>query len=129
MLSYRTLAALLVMTLSGCAALPEADPDVASAVSTQEPVVTDEPRETPIPEESLLPLLRAEFALRDRDYNQAVAILTEQATLLTDPALARRALRLAEFVSDAERAASMAVRLVVENRQTSGGTRVCRQSL
>jgi len=112
MLSYRTLAALLVMTLSGCAALPEADPDVASAVSTQEPVVTDEPRETPIPEESLLPLLRAEFALRDRDYNQAVAILTEQATLLTDPALARRALRLAEFVSDAERAASMAVRLV-----------------
>ena len=112
MLSYRTLAALLVMTLSGCAALPEADPDVVSAVSTQEPVVTDEPRETPIPEESLLPRLRAEFALRDRDYNQAVAILTEQATLLTDPALARRALRLAEFVSDAERAASMAVRLV-----------------
>ena len=112
MLSYRTLTALLVMALSGCAALPEADPDVASAASIQKPVVTDEPRETPIPEESLLPLLQAEFALRDRDYNQAVAILTEQATLLTDPALARRALRLAEFVSDAERAASMAVRLV-----------------
>lgn len=112
MLSYRTLTALLVMALSGCAALPEADPDVASAASIQEPVVTDEPRETPIPEDSLLPLLQAEFALRDRDYNQAVAILTEQATLLTDPALARRALRLAEFVSDAERAASMAVRLV-----------------
>ena len=56
--------------------------------------------------------MQAEFALRARDYNQAVALLAEQAAILTDPALARRALRLAEFVSDAERAAALAVRLV-----------------
>jgi hypothetical protein len=36
----------------------------------------------------------------------------EQAVLLEDPALARRALRLAEFVNDTDRAAMMAVRLV-----------------
>ena len=68
--------------------------------------------ETPIPDDSLLPLLQAEFALRQRDFDQGLALLAEQAVLLEDPALARRALRLAEFVNDTDRAAMMAVRLV-----------------
>ena len=68
--------------------------------------------ETPIPDDSLLPLLQAEFALRQRDFDQGLALLSEQAVLLEDPALARRALRLAEFVNDTDRAAMMAVRLV-----------------
>ena len=68
--------------------------------------------ETPIPDDSLLPLLQAEFALRQRDFDQGLALLTKQAVLLEDPALARRALRLAEFINDADRAAMMAVRLV-----------------
>ena len=68
--------------------------------------------DTPIPNESLLPLLQAEFALRQRDFDRGLALLAEQAVLLKDPALARRALRLAEFVNDTDQAAMMAVRLV-----------------
>ena len=113
MLRYQILTALFVIALPGCSTLPEAEPDTLLAVpAAKKSTVAEEPPETPIPEDNLLPLLQAEFALRARDYNQAVALLSEQATLLTDPALARRALRLAEFVTDAERAAAMAVRLV-----------------
>ena len=113
MLRCHILSALFVIALSGCSTLPEAEPDPALAAPVaKQSAAADKPPETPIPEDNLLPLLQAEFALRARDYNQAVALLTEQATLLTDPALARRALRLAEFVTDAERAAAMAVRLV-----------------
>lgn len=113
MLRYQILTALFVIALPGCSTLPEAEPDTPLAVpAAKQSTVAEEPPETPIPEDNLLPLLQAEFALRARDYNQAVALLTEQAALLTDPALARRALRLAEFVTDAERAAAMAVRLV-----------------
>ena len=113
MLRYQILTALFVIALPGCSTLPEAEPDTPLAVpAAKKSTVAEEPPETPIPEDNLLPLLQAEFALRARDYNQAVALLSEQAALLTDPALARRALRLAEFVSDAERAAAMAVRLV-----------------
>ena len=113
MLRCHILSALFVIALSGCSTLPEAEPDPAlAAPAAKQSAAADEPPETPIPEDNLLPLLQAEFALRARDYNQAVALLTEQAAILTDPALARRALRLAEFVTDAERAAAMAVRLV-----------------
>ena len=113
MLRCHIFSALFVIALSGCSTLPEAEPATAlAAPAAKQSVAVDEPPETPIPEDNLLPLLQAEFALRARDYNQAVALLTEQAAILTDPALARRALRLAEFVTDAERAAAMAVRLV-----------------
>ena len=113
MLRCHILSALFVIALSGCSTLPEAEPDTAlAAPAAKQSAAADEPPETPIPEDNLLPLLQAEFALRARDYNQAVALLTEQAALLTDPAVARRALRLAEFVTDADRAAAMAVRLV-----------------
>ena len=113
MLRCHILSALFVIALSGCSTLPEAEPDPAlAAPAAKQSAAADEPPETPIPKDNLLPLLQAEFALRARDYSQAVALLTEQAALLTDPALARRALRLAEFVTDAERAAAMAVRLV-----------------
>ena len=113
MLRCHIFSALFVIALSGCSTLPEAEPATAlAAPPAKQSVAVDEPPETPIPEDNLLPLLQAEFALRARDYNQAVALLTEQAAILTDPALARRALRLAEFVTDAERAAAMAVRLV-----------------
>ena len=56
--------------------------------------------ETPIPEASVLPLLKAEFALRARNFELGSSLLTEQAMALNDPALTRRALRLAEFISD-----------------------------
>ena len=67
--------------------------------------------ETPIPEASVLPLLTAEFALRARDFELGSSLLTEQAMALNDPALTRRALRLAEFISDEQRAAALSLRL------------------
>ena len=112
---FRNTAIALTFALTGCAAVTP-DPLVADVIAAaMSPDVTEaqvEPAETPIPTESLLPLLQAEFALRLRDFDQGLALLTEQAMVLTDPALARRALRLAEFVNDNDRASMMAVRLV-----------------
>ena len=70
-----------------------------------------EQREMPITESSVLPLLKAEFALRARDFELGSSLLTEQAMVLNDPALTRRALRLAEFISDEQRAAALSLRL------------------
>ena len=112
---FQTTAIALTFALTGCAAVtpdPMVVDAVAPAVSTDVADVQREPAESPIPTASLLPLLQAEFALRLRDFDQGLALLTEQAMTLTDPALARRALRLAEFVNDNSRASMMAVRLV-----------------
>ncbi len=67
--------------------------------------------ETPIPAESLYPLLHAEFLLRDRQLDAALAILTAEALRLGDDELTRRALRLAEFRQDDARALALAIRL------------------
>ena len=114
MIVSRSASIALALLLVGCATSPPdlsvekpaavGDAEIAEAPAT--------PPETPIPDDSLLPLLQAEFALRQRNFNQGLALLAEQAVLLEDPALARRALRLAEFVNDTEQAAMMAVRLV-----------------
>ena len=112
---FRTSAIALTFALTGCAGVtpdPMVVDVIAPVVSPDVTEVQGEPAETPIPTASLLPLLQAEFALRLRDFDQGLALLTEQAMTLTDPALARRALRLAEFVNDNDRASMMAVRLV-----------------
>ena len=104
---------LLPMLLANCASQPAATPAVAAAVAPSAPQSTSQPLrvETPIPEASVRPLLEAEFALRARDFEHGLALLSNQAVILTDPAVARRALRLAEFVNDADRATAMAIRL------------------
>ena len=71
--------------------------------------------EVPIPESSLLPLLTAEFLLREREYDGALSILAEQAMLLDDPELTRRALRLAEFRQNEELTLPLALRLAVQD--------------
>ena len=104
----------LALFLASCAT-PTPDLSVEPPVVQDATGVAEAPvarPETPIPDDSLLPLLKAEFALRQRDFDLGLALLTEQAALLSDPALARRALRLAEFVNDTDQAAMMAVRLV-----------------
>ena len=106
------------LALTGCATPLPDTPDSPQTASNDQSgvsaqiIVESKPDETPIPSQSLMPLLQAEFALRARDYDQGLTLLAEQAQALDDPALARRALRLAEFVSDGERAAVLAVRLV-----------------
>ena len=112
---------LVLSSLVGCAspanngtpAPSRAEESVATEV-TQEAndlAKAPEPPETPIPAASVLPLLTAEFALRARDFDLGSSLLTEQAMVLSDPELARRALRLAEFVSDEQRAAALSLRL------------------
>ena len=114
MIASRSASITLALFLAGCAtSAPDLSVEAPIALDDVEIAETPEARtETPIPDDSLLPLLQAEFALRQRDFDQGLALLTEQAVLLEDPALARRALRLAEFINDADRAAMMAVRLV-----------------
>ena len=114
MIASRSASITLALFLAGCAtSAPDLSVEAPIALDDVEIAETPEARtETPIPDDSLLPLLQAEFALRQRDFDQGLALLTEQAVLLEDPALARRALRLAEFVNDTDRAAMMAVRLV-----------------
>ena len=114
MIAARSASIALALFLTGCAtSTPEMSIEVSVAVDDAEIAEAPATRpETPIPDDSLLPLLQAEFALRQRDFNQGLALLAEQAVLLEDPALARRALRLAEFVNDTDQAAMMAVRLV-----------------
>ena len=87
---------------------PDADAGTRTSSDLEE---APEQLETPIPEASVLPLLKAEFALRARDFELGSSLLTEQAMALNDPALTRRALRLAEFISDEQRAAVLALRL------------------
>ena len=114
MIAARYASIALALFLTGCAtSTPEMSIEASVAVADAEIAEAPATRpETPIPDGSLLPLLQAEFALRQRDFNQGLALLAEQAVLLEDPALARRALRLAEFVNDTDQAAMMAVRLV-----------------
>ena len=114
MIAARSASIALALFLTGCAtSTPEMSIEASVAVDDAEIAEALATRpETPIPDDSLLPLLQAEFALRQRDFNQGLALLAEQAVLLEDPALARRALRLAEFVNDTDQAAMMAVRLV-----------------
>lgn len=73
--------------------------------------------EVPIPEASVLPLLEAEFSLRAGRFGRALEILSEQSQLLTDPELARRTLRLAEFLRDENRALTAAIRLATLDPQ------------
>ena len=109
------LIALLALLAAGCATVAPSSDGIDAGMSRQVAdarIAAIEPRETPIPSESLRPLLEAEFALRYRDYERGLNILTVQSETLTDPAVTRRALRLAEFLNDAERAAQLSVRLV-----------------
>ena len=114
MIAARSASIALALFIAGCVtSTPEMSVEAPVAVDDAEIAETPATRsKTSIPDDSLLPLLQAEFALRQRDFDQGLALLAEQAVLLEDPALARRALRLAEFVNDADQAAMMAVRLV-----------------
>ena len=94
--------ALSALLISGCQVAP-----LQSAATTgvdqareQNPEVPPEPPEPPveipIPDDSLFPLLRAEFLLRERQFDRALAILTEQALLLDDAALALSLIHISE---------------------------------
>ncbi len=109
-LELTTLLLILVLT-GGCTTVPNSSTDQGrESVASPKDAENQPPRsitgtgtedippiESPIPQESLLPLLTAEFLLREREFDAALSILAEQAMLLEDPELTRRSLRLAEF--------------------------------
>ncbi len=107
-----TLAAVLV----ACASDPVRDaaaPGEAVAVAASQPAEPSPPRERAFPEDSLYPLLVAEFALRRRDFDLALATYLEQAEQLRDPGVSAHTTHLAQFLKK-EPQALAAVRLWVE---------------
>ncbi|MEE4108490.1 MAG: hypothetical protein V2I24_04035, partial [Halieaceae bacterium] len=89
---------------------PAAAATVAGAVEAPPPPPVPE---RPIPDESVYPLLVAEFALRRRDFDTALETYLEQAEILRDPQVSAHATHLAQFMQR-EREAFRAVRLWVE---------------
>ncbi len=74
--------------------------------------------ERAFPDESVYPLLMAEFALRRREYDLALDTYMEQARLLQDAGVAAHTARLAQFMrrdKEAIRAAELWVELEPEN--------------
>ena len=77
------------------------------------PAPEPEPIERPIPQDSLYPLLVAEFALRRREYGTALEQYLEQADILRDPSVSAHTTHLAQFMQQ-EPEALRSVQLWVE---------------
>jgi len=87
---------------------PSASPE---QVAPTEETAASPAVEIAIPDNSLLPLLTAEFALRERHYDYALSLLAEQALALHDIELTQRALKLAEFRERNDLALALAMHL------------------
>jgi tetratricopeptide (TPR) repeat protein len=115
-------AALLVLTLSGCVSVPLTEN--TAGIEPDVVVVVDEKPSHPyakIPSEHLVTLLQAEFAIRQRDLDAGLAHLMAASQKIPDPAIARRALQLAQFLRNPTAVLDMAVR-VSDLDPTDGGT-------
>jgi len=86
----------IYLSLIACASTPPAPPDVAEVEAS--PEVEIEVPERPLPDESVYPLLLAEFALRRRAYDVALHNYLEQAQLLDDSGVSSHATHLAQFL-------------------------------
>ncbi len=139
----------IAVLLAGCAGGPTQPPSQQSTLDTQPPgrgaptaasnsngspttssatlqtaqeLKPAEAMEVSIPDDSLLPLLNAEFALRERQYDYALALLAEQALTLGDIELTRRALKLAEFRERNDLALALAKHLAALDEQDAAAS-------
>lgn len=126
--------------LLACAVQPEAPPAAALASMTPASEATTAPAPatppqaqddaTPptldaenfrrLPDDSVYPLLAAEFALRKRDYPTAMALYMQQAALLRDSAVSAHATHLAQYLQQedaAREAAALWVELEPDNAE------------
>ncbi|PLW82889.1 hypothetical protein CWI75_05430 [Kineobactrum sediminis] len=121
----------LAVALAGCVsgtapgepARPIAETDAETNVATAAETVTadasapesapESPSERAFPEDSVYPLLLAEFALRRGDHDRALDTYLEQAAVLRDPGISAHLTHLAQFLQR-EPEALEAVRLWVE---------------
>ena len=105
--------AVLALFLSGCTTTQVVDaPKGEISADVTNPVTpTVVHPYADIPSDQLSVLLEAEFAIRARDLPLGLRRLTAASLLIPDPAIARRALQLAQFVRDTGATLSMARRL------------------
>ncbi|MDA8814304.1 tetratricopeptide repeat protein [Luminiphilus sp.] len=106
--------AVLAVFLSGCTTTPVVDTPkgemTADITNTVTPAVAVHPY-ADIPSDQLSVLLEAEFAIRARDLPLGLRRLIVASLLIPDPAIARRALQLAQFMRDTDATLSMAKRV------------------
>ncbi len=105
--------AVLALFLSGCTTTQVVDaPKGEISADVTNPVTpTVVHPYADIPSDQLSVLLEAEFAIRARDLPLGLRRLTAASLLIPDPAIARRALQLAQFVRDTDATLGMARRL------------------
>tara|TARA_R110002110_G_scaffold201232_2_gene412198 strand:- start:1710 stop:3464 length:1755 start_codon:yes stop_codon:yes gene_type:complete len=103
----------LLLAASGCAITAVAPPEPHAEEHASPAAVAPEPPERAFPEDSIYPLLVAEFALRRSAYDTALGNYLEQAERLRDPGVSAHTTHLAQFMKR-EPQALEAVRLWVE---------------
>lgn len=111
MRSLHYITGLLALTLSGCASvdLAQSPLETEKAVPTVAKVETSHPY-ADIPGEQLSTLLQAEFAIRERNLDAGLMYLMAASQAIHDPAIARRALQLAQYIRNQDATLEMAVR-------------------
>ena len=113
--------ALAVALLSACAGTATVpDPVVAVAPPTESQPEPPEPIERPFPDDSVYPLLVAEFALRRRAYDVALENYLAQARILRDAGVSAHTTHLTQFMRrerDAMEAAQLWVELEPDNAE------------
>ncbi len=112
MRSLHYITGLLALTLSGCASvdLAKSPLETEKAVPTVAKVETSHPY-ADIPGEQLSTLLQAEFAIRERNLDAGLMYLMAASQAIHDPAIARRALQLAQYIRNQDATLEMAVRV------------------
>ena len=112
MRSLHYIIGLLALTLSGCASvdLAESPMETEQAVPAVAKVEPSHPY-ADIPGEQLSTLLQAEFAIRERNLDAGLMHLMTASQAIPDPAIARRALQLAQYIRNPDATLEMAVRV------------------
>ena len=112
MRSLHYIIGLLALTLSGCASvdLAESPMETEQAVPAVAKVEPSHPY-ADIPGEQLSTLLQAEFAIRERNLDDGLMHLMVASQAIPDPAIARRALQLAQYIRNPDATLEMAVRV------------------
>ncbi|MEC8439357.1 MAG: tetratricopeptide repeat protein [Pseudomonadota bacterium] len=112
MRSLHYIIGLLALTLSGCASVDLVESPVESeqVAPTAAKVEPSHPY-ADIPGEQLSTLLQAEFAIRERNLDAGLMHLMKASQAIPDPAIARRALQLAQYIRNPDATLEMAVRI------------------
>ena len=112
MRSLHYIIGLLALTLSGCASvdLVESPLETEQVAPTAAKVEPSHPY-ADIAGEQLSTLLQAEFAIRERNLDAGLMHLMKASQAIPDPAIARRALQLAQYIRNPDATLEMAVRI------------------